>query len=67
MKLKSGCVYCAYVIIVTIIIINHLIPTIKIGKSFECLRRYFDFDISNQEHKSKGPKGKSFSLINYWN
>ena len=32
---------------------NHLIPMIGIGESFAYLGRYFDFDMSNQVHKSK--------------
>ncbi len=36
------------------LLIKHdLIPTVKIGESFEYLGRFFDFDMSNQEHKSK--------------
>ena len=36
-----------------LLISNNQIPTVKIGKSFEYLGRYFDFDMSNQDHKSK--------------
>ncbi len=36
-----------------LLIKNDLIPTVKIGESFEYLGRFFDFDMSNQEHKSK--------------
>ena len=32
---------------------NNLIPTIKSGESFHYLGRYFDFNMTNQEHKSK--------------
>ncbi len=36
------------------LLIKHdLIPTVKIGESFEYLGRFFDFDMLNQEHKSK--------------
>ena len=36
-----------------LLIKNDLIPTVKIGESFEYSGRFFDFDMSNQEHKSK--------------
>ena len=36
-----------------LVIKNDLIPTVKIGESFEYLGRFFDFEMSNQEHKSK--------------
>ena len=36
-----------------LLISNNLIPTVKIGASFEYLGRYFDFGMSNQDHKSK--------------
>ena len=32
---------------------NSLIPTIKIGESFKYLGRFFDFDMSDQGHKSE--------------
>ena len=32
---------------------NHLIPRIEMKKSFRYLGRYFDFDMSNEEHKSE--------------
>ena len=35
------------------LISNNQILTVKIGESFEYLGRYFDFDMSNQDHKSK--------------
>ena len=36
-----------------LIINNSLIPAIEIGKSFCYLGRYFDFEMSNNEHKSE--------------
>ena len=36
-----------------LLISNNQIPTVKIGESFEYLGWYFDFDMSNQDHKSK--------------
>ena len=36
-----------------LLVSNNQIPTVKIGESFEYLGRYFDFDKSNQDHKSK--------------
>ena len=36
-----------------LLISNNQIPTVKIRESFEYLGRYFDFDMSNQDHKSK--------------
>ena len=36
-----------------LIINNVLIPTIKIGETFVYLGRYFDFNMTNQEHKCK--------------
>jgi len=35
------------------LLINVLIPTIKIGETFVYLGRYFDFNMSNKEHKCK--------------
>ena len=32
---------------------NRLIPSIKIGESFKYLGRFFDFDMSDKEHKSE--------------
>ena len=34
-----------------LLINNRLIPTVKIGESFEYLGRYFDFNMSNDKHK----------------
>ena len=34
-----------------LLINNQLIPTVKTGESFKYLGRYFDFHMSNQEHK----------------
>jgi len=36
-----------------LIINNDLVPTVKIGESFKYLGRYFDFDMSNMEHKTE--------------
>ena len=36
-----------------LIIINSLLPAIELGKSFCYLGRYFDFEMSNNEHKSE--------------
>ena len=36
-----------------LLINNGLIPTIKMGESFKYLGRFFDFDMSDQEHKSE--------------
>ena len=36
-----------------LIINNSLLPAIEIGKSFCYLGRYFDFEMSNNEHKSE--------------
>ena len=34
-----------------LLINNHIIPTVKAGKSFKYLGRYFDFHMSNQEQE----------------
>ena len=36
-----------------LLINNRLIPTINIGESFQCLGRYFDFEMSNNNHKEE--------------
>ena len=36
-----------------LLINNGLIPTIQMGESFKYLGRFFDFDMSDQEHKSE--------------
>ena len=36
-----------------LLINNSLIPTIQMGESFKYLGRFFDFDMSDQEHKSE--------------
>ncbi|CAB4026095.1 Hypothetical predicted protein [Paramuricea clavata] len=36
-----------------LLINNGLIPTIEMGESFKYLGRFFDFDMSDQEHKSE--------------
>ena len=36
-----------------LLINNRLIPTVKIGESFEYLGRYFDFNMSNDKHKAE--------------
>ena len=36
-----------------LLINNNVIPTIKTGKSFRYLGSYFDFDMSNDQHKSE--------------
>ena len=36
-----------------LLINNNIIPTIKTGKSFRYLGSYFDFDMSNDQHKSE--------------
>ena len=32
---------------------NHLVPRIEMGKSFRYLGRYFDYNMSDEEHKSE--------------
>ena len=41
-----------------LIINNRLIPKINIGESFQYLGRYFDFEMSNNNHKEKRNHGK---------
>ena len=36
-----------------LLINNNLIPTIKIGEAFQYLGRYFDFSMSNNNHKTE--------------
>ncbi|CAB4018557.1 Hypothetical predicted protein [Paramuricea clavata] len=36
-----------------LLINNYLIPTIKIGEAFQYLGRYFDFNMSNNNHKTE--------------
>ena len=36
-----------------LLINNCPVPTVKIGESFKYLGRFFDFNMSNQEHKSE--------------
>ena len=36
-----------------LLINNNLIPTIKIGEAFQYLGRYFDFNMSNDNHKTE--------------
>ncbi|CAB3983194.1 Hypothetical predicted protein, partial [Paramuricea clavata] len=36
-----------------LIISNNLIPTVKIGEAFQYLGRYFDFNMSNDNHKTE--------------
>ena len=36
-----------------LLINNQLIPAINIGESFQYLGRYFDFDMSNNNHKAE--------------
>ena len=34
-----------------LLINNWPAPTVKIGESFKCLERFFDYNMSNEEHK----------------